>query len=77
MNAPLKILCTLIRCIDNEANAKIVQPKDILDEAQELLKPLMKETGKNNDGRLDTEGDQDEDYGNNGNLAKAINVRFF
>jgi len=35
----------------------------------------MKDSGGNgNDGRLGTEGDQDDDYGNNADLAKAVNV---
>ena len=76
VNAPFKILCTLIRCIDNEANAKIVQPKDVLEEAQELLKPRSQEPAQ--EDRLNTEGDQDEDYGfnvgKNGNLAGAVSV---
>ena len=74
VNAPFKILCTLIRCIDNEANAKVVKPKDVLEEAQELLKPRLPEPDK--EERLNTEGDQDEDYGLNGNvnLAGAVAV---
>ena len=54
VNAPFKILCTLIRCIDNEATAKTVKPKDVLEAAQELLK-----VKSGADERLDTEEEPD------------------
>ncbi len=54
-------MCTLLRCIDNETNAKVVKPNEILEEAQELLKPRGAEPSA--EERLGTEGDQDEDYG--------------
>ncbi len=73
VNAPFKILCTLLRCIDNEANAKVVKPKDVLEEAQELLKPRGGVGGE--DERLNTEGDQDEDYfGLNGPVVAGAAV---
>ncbi len=40
VNAPFKILCTLIRCVDNEAAAKVTQAREVLEAAQELLKPI-------------------------------------
>lgn len=78
VNAPFKILCTLIRCIDNEVQAKTVKPKDILEEAQELLKPRGNPSNGEEE-RLNTEGDQDEDYFGNDkkskNLAGAVDVK--
>ena len=71
VNAPFKILCTLLRFIDNEANAKVVKPKDVLEDAKELLKPLFGDAG---DERLGTENDPDDDYFAGKNLAGAVDV---
>ena len=74
VNAPFKILCTLLRFIDNETNAKIVKPRDVLEEAKELLRPRVV-SSNGGDERLNTEGDQDEDYfENNNNVGKPTNV---
>eukprot|EP00826_Nyctotherus_ovalis_P040123 TRINITY_DN3913_c0_g1_i6.p2 TRINITY_DN3913_c0_g1~~TRINITY_DN3913_c0_g1_i6.p2 ORF type:complete len:341 (-),score=90.89 TRINITY_DN3913_c0_g1_i6:117-1139(-) len=76
VNAPFKILCTLLRCVDNETNAKVVKPKDVMEEVKELLSAQFSNFGQ--DERLNTEGDQDEDL--NGNydmqdLAAAVDVQ--
>lgn len=76
VNAPFKILCTLLRCVDNETNAKVVKPKDVMEEVKELLSAQLPNFGQ--DERLNTEGDQDEDL--NGNydmqdLAAAVDVQ--
>lgn len=76
VNAPFKILCTLLRCIDNEANSKVVKPKDVLEEAKELLSSQLPNFGQ--DERLNTEGDQDEDPNDNfdmEDLGAAVNVQ--
>ena len=37
VNAPLKILCTLLRGINTEHNAKSVKPKDVLEYSKQFL----------------------------------------
>jgi hypothetical protein len=75
VNAPFKILCTLLRYIDNEVNSKVVKPKDVLEEAKELLSSQLPNFGQ--DERLNTEGDQDDEMYDNfdtQDLAAAVNV---
>jgi len=74
VNAPFKILCTLLRCIDNEVNSKVIKPKDVLEEAKELLSSQLSNFGQ--DERLNTEGDHDDMYDNfaTQDLAAAVNV---
>eukprot|EP00826_Nyctotherus_ovalis_P040120 TRINITY_DN3913_c0_g1_i16.p1 TRINITY_DN3913_c0_g1~~TRINITY_DN3913_c0_g1_i16.p1 ORF type:complete len:206 (-),score=55.98 TRINITY_DN3913_c0_g1_i16:159-776(-) len=70
VNAPFKILCTLLRFINNEASAKTVRPKDILEDAKELLRPLLESAL--GDERLGTE---DCDCPSQRGLSRAVDVR--
>ena len=73
VNAPFKILCTLLRCIDNETNAKVVKPNEVLEEAKVLLNSQFPGLGQ--EERLNTEGDQDEDDLDIKDLAGAVDVQ--
>ena len=56
----MKVLCTLLRYLDNETNAKVVQPKDIMEYANEVLQYLMPRAEDLEKDRLDTIGDDDQ-----------------